>query len=271
MRRAQPVEERAAHQDPDGLGQPGDVVDGFGERQPDVVVAVVVLHPQPDAVAVEPERTDTSPSQGRRQPVGQPVDDLAVGRLEVLQPARLHRAERIGSRLQQVPTPTASAPVESATTTDSISSRTSVSRVSPSASSHRYSPAAEPDWGLRRRSGREVRASSVRATCLHAAADPDQRAHRLAQRQRRVVGHLEHRLEHRRRLRRRPCRASRPSAGTVMANDPSSSRWCTGAGGRLDALDREHRAAAACARAADSLGRRRCRRRRRCCHRVAFQ
>src|SRR5690349_13638172 len=56
--RAQAVEEWAAHQYPDGLAQAGDVVDRLGERQPDVVVAVFVLHPQLHAVAVQAQRSD---------------------------------------------------------------------------------------------------------------------------------------------------------------------------------------------------------------------
>ena len=85
--RAQAVEERAAHQHPDRLAQPGDVVDGFGERQPHVVVAVVALDPQLHAVAVQAERADPAAAQRRGQAAGEPFDDVAVRGLHVLKPA----------------------------------------------------------------------------------------------------------------------------------------------------------------------------------------
>ncbi len=60
------------------------------------------------------------------------------------------------------------------------------------------------------------------------AADPDQRAHRFAQRQRRVVGHLQDGL-HSAGAAARSARAGQwPSVGMVIANEPSASRWCTG-------------------------------------------
>ncbi len=60
-----------------------------------------VLYPQLHAVAVQAERPDPAAAQRRRKPVGEAVDHLAVGGLEVLQPAGLERAERIGSRVEQ--------------------------------------------------------------------------------------------------------------------------------------------------------------------------
>ena len=76
-------------------------VDRFGERQPHIVIAVVVLHTELHAVAVQAQRPDPAAAQRHRQAGGQPVDDLAMRRLHVLQPARLHRAERVRAGPQQ--------------------------------------------------------------------------------------------------------------------------------------------------------------------------
>ena len=63
-----------------------EVVDRLGERQPHIVIAVVALDPQLHPVAVKAKRPDPATAQRHRQPAGQPVDDLAVRRLHVLQP-----------------------------------------------------------------------------------------------------------------------------------------------------------------------------------------
>jgi hypothetical protein len=65
------------------------------------VIAVVVLHTQLHTVAVEAQRLDPAAAQRHRQPRGQPVDDLAMRRLHVLQPARFHGAERVRAGSQQ--------------------------------------------------------------------------------------------------------------------------------------------------------------------------
>src|SRR6476620_6257331 len=93
--RPQSVEERASHEHPNGLAEPGHVVDGSGERQAHVVIPVLVLDAQLDAVAVESQRTHAAAAQRRGQPAGEPVDHFAVRGLEVLQPAGLERTERI--------------------------------------------------------------------------------------------------------------------------------------------------------------------------------
>ena len=203
----QPVEERATHQYPDRLAEPGDVVDGLGERQPHVVIAVVVLHPQPHAVPVESERPDPAAPQCRRQPVwpaGRPRrGGRRRGAAASMTPSRrTGRARACSNAL----TPTASAPVESATTTDSTSSRISVSRVSPSAAVCRVHL---QQCGIGVLGGDQIEQSGHLCVgdSLHAPADPHQRPHRLAQRKRRIVGHLEHGLH-----------AAAPAATTMPAS-----------------------------------------------------
>ena len=61
----------------------------------DVVITVVALHPQLHAIAVKAKWSDPAAAQRHRQSGGQPVDDLAMRRRHVLQPARLDRAERV--------------------------------------------------------------------------------------------------------------------------------------------------------------------------------
>src|SRR2546423_8776049 len=81
---AKPVEEWAAQQHPDCAAQPSQVVDGLLERQPDVVIAVVLLDAQPHPITVEAQRTHPAAPQRRRQPRRQQVDHLAMVAVDVL-------------------------------------------------------------------------------------------------------------------------------------------------------------------------------------------
>ena len=179
--------------------EPGDVVDRLGERQPHVVVAVLGLDAQLDAVAVEAERSDVAAAQRCRQSVGESVDHLAVRGLEVLQPARLQGAERIGLGVEQ------------GADADGLGA----GRVG-----HHDGVDLEPHQGVGGvaavglvRAGIHLQQSRIRVLLgdqveqaghvgrrdvEQPAADPHQRAHRFAQGKRRVVGHLEHGLDARR-------------------------------------------------------------------------
>ena len=148
--------------------------------------------------------------------------------------------------------------------TDSTSSRTRASGVSPSALWAVFT-CSSAGFGC----SAAIRSSSPGTSSfgdgLHAAPDPHQRSHRLPQRQRGVVGHLQNGLD------------ARGPSGNHHAGDDAidgngdrdravAEQVVHGAGGRLDTLEGEHGAPCPRTGAADSLGRRR----RRCRHRIAF-
>src|SRR5271166_2106039 len=75
---AQPVQERATHQHPDGLAQSGHVVHRLVEGQPDVVIALPVFDAKAHPVTVETQRADLSAPQRCRQPGYQSRDHVVV-------------------------------------------------------------------------------------------------------------------------------------------------------------------------------------------------